>query len=315
MSYSVYSMTGYAIVKDHLGFTIDIRCVNSRFLDVSFKIPDTFKHLEAKFKEKLVPKIRRGKCEFKLSFLQNSSINSAPYTPQVNAIKGSRLDLDVVKSLLNDQAVIQSIAPQAASLTVAEILQLSLAEQKHSNSVDLPHVSDQVLLDLCDAALKELNMARALEGANLAEAMLEGVRRLGASLAELLPIVPTLVEHQKARFMQKFHDVLSGNEDAINPIAAQDRALVEVTAFAIRIDITEEVDRLRSHLTEVEKLLKNGGTNKVQEIGKRLEFFIQELHREVNTVGSKSASLAGTKIALEMKVIIEQLREQVQNIE
>jgi uncharacterized protein (TIGR00255 family) len=320
MNDSVYSMTGYAVVKDYLGFAIEIRCVNSRFLDVTFKIPDAHRHLESKFKDRLISKIRRGKCELKLSFVQDHSAKFSNSNSLASAGSGANssdgfVDLVNVQAWLNHQAKIQTIAPQATPLSVAEIIQFCLSAQKHSNPVETPQVSDEQLLSLCDLALSELNTARALEGAKLTQAMLGGVQRLNVLLAELMPLVPALVEQQKARFMQKFQEALSDNGNPISASAAQDRALAEVTAFAIRIDTTEEVDRLSSHLAEIENLLKNGGSKRGQDIGKRLEFFIQELHREVNTVDSKSASLATTQIAVEMKVVIEQLREQVQNIE
>jgi len=118
-----------------------------------------------------------------------------------------------------------------------------------------------------------------------------------------------LVEQQRARFLERWQEAM-GLSGATPPEAAQDRALTEATSFAIRIDVAEELTRLNSHLDEIERLIKEGG-----EIGKRLDFLIQELHREANTLGSKSATLELTRIGVDMKVLIEQMREQVQNIE
>jgi uncharacterized protein (TIGR00255 family) len=123
-------------------------------------------------------------------------------------------------------------------------------------------------------------------------------------------MVPKLVELQKNRFLDRWKDAMALGGGSALPEIAQDRALTEATAFAIRIDVAEEITRLSSHLDEIDRLLASGG-----ELGKRLDFLIQELHREANTLGSKSASLELTHISVDMKVLIEQIREQVQNIE
>jgi uncharacterized protein (TIGR00255 family) len=118
------------------------------------------------------------------------------------------------------------------------------------------------------------------------------------------------VAQQRQRFLDRWKEAMALADGTTLPEAAQDRALTEATAFAIRIDVAEEITRLNSHLDEIERLLKKGG-----EVGKRLDFLIQELHREANTMGSKSSALELTHISVDMKVLIEQMREQVQNIE
>jgi uncharacterized protein (TIGR00255 family) len=118
------------------------------------------------------------------------------------------------------------------------------------------------------------------------------------------------VDQQRQRFLERWKDAMALTEGSTLPEAAQDRAMSEATAFAIRIDVAEELTRLASHLDEIGRLVAKGG-----EIGKRLDFLIQELHREANTMGSKSAALELTRISVDMKVLIEQMREQVQNIE
>ena len=123
-------------------------------------------------------------------------------------------------------------------------------------------------------------------------------------------LVPQLVAQQRQRFLERWNEAMASGGNAVAPEAAQDRALAEATAFAIRIDVAEEITRLGSHLDELERLIRQGG-----EIGKRLDFLIQELHREANTMGAKSAALALTHLSVDMKVLIEQMREQVQNIE
>ena len=152
--------------------------------------------------------------------------------------------------------------------------------------------------------------ARQREGGRLATMLLERIEQLRTLANQAVPMVPKLVEQQRLRFMERWKEAMALTDGATLPEAAHDRALTEATAFAIRIDVAEEITRLNSHLDELERLIKKGG-----EIGKRLDFLIQELHREANTLGSKSAALELTHISVDMKVLIEQMREQVQNIE
>ncbi|MBU0829719.1 MAG: DUF1732 domain-containing protein, partial [Gammaproteobacteria bacterium] len=152
--------------------------------------------------------------------------------------------------------------------------------------------------------------AREREGKRLATMLLDRVKQLRTLAQQAVPMVPLLVEQQRLRFMERWKEAMALTDGATLPEAARDRALTEATAFAIRIDVAEEITRLDSHLDEIERLLKKGG-----EVGKRLDFLIQELHREANTLGSKSAALDLTRVSVDMKVLIEQMREQVQNIE
>jgi uncharacterized protein (TIGR00255 family) len=158
--------------------------------------------------------------------------------------------------------------------------------------------------------LGDLLSAREREGARLATMLLDRIAQLRALAEQAIPLIPKLVEQQRQRFMERWAEAMSLSEGSTLPEMAADRALTEATAFAIRIDVAEEITRLNSHLDELERLLKRGG-----EIGKRLDFLIQELHREANTMGSKSAALELTHISVDMKVLIEQMREQVQNLE
>lgn len=307
MSGSVYSMTGYSIAKHLSGLTIDVRTVNSRFLDITLKVPDVYKHLEGKLREMIAQQLKRGKFELRLSL-------TPAHHPKQSKTDGS-VDLSRLKMLLAQQEQIRSIAPNAASLTVAEMLHLMTSFDQQRDDFSVSPIPDNEIMATCLTALRDLTDARALEGGKLAQAMLEGVEKLARLHSALAPLVPALIEQQKQRFLQKLNDAAAIADGKMSASAAQERVLCEVTAFAIRIDIHEELDRLSSHLTEIKNLLSLGADKEGQGIGKRLEFLIQELHREVNTVGSKSATLATTRIAVDMKVIIEQLREQIQNIE
>jgi len=170
--------------------------------------------------------------------------------------------------------------------------------------------SGPLLLELAGLALEELRTARGREGQRLTDMLLDRTQQLRQLSHQAQPLVPQLVAQQRQKFLDRWREAMSLTEGTTLPEAAQDRALSEATAFAIRIDVAEEITRLTSHLDEVERLLRKGG-----ELGKRLDFLIQEMHREANTLGSKSAALELTRISVDMKVLIEQMREQVQNIE
>jgi uncharacterized protein (TIGR00255 family) len=194
--------------------------------------------------------------------------------------------------------------PDAPALSVSEILRLSANE----SSVDVDW--GEALTSLAGKALKDLIAAREREGKRLADMLLGHLSQLRALAQQAQPLVPQLVEQQRQRFLERWKEAMALSEGAATPEAAQDRALTEATAFAIRIDVAEELTRLAAHLDEIDRLIKKGG-----EVGKRLDFLIQELHREANTLGSKSAALELTRISVDMKVLIEQMREQVQNLE
>jgi uncharacterized protein (TIGR00255 family) len=202
------------------------------------------------------------------------------------------------------QGKVQDWLPKARELSVADVLRMSQGSQQTTA------VEDSVWLDLAKQAIGAMRQAREREGQRLSTMLLGHIAQLQQLASQAAPLVPQLVEQQRQRFLERWKDAMALTEGGALPEAAQDRALTEATAFAIRIDVAEEVTRLQSHLQEIADLLGKGG-----EIGKRLDFLIQELHREANTLGSKSAVLEMTRISVDMKVLIEQMREQVQNIE
>ena len=305
---AVYSMTGYASVQ--LGSTpdsasleakpgpahqigLEIRAVNSRFLDLSFKLPDELRQYEPALRELLVGRLKRGKVEVRMA-LDTSARHLLP-EPSVR----------LLQRLNNVQDTVKAWLPQAGALSVADVIRLAASEQAPAVTLSLADI-----LPLAEQALAALLASRQREGDRLAVMLLERIGQLRLLAAQAVPLVPQLVAQQRQRFMERWTEALALGDSAVLPEAAQDRALSEATAFAIRIDVAEEITRLNSHLDELDRLIRKGG-----EIGKRLDFLIQELHREANTMGSKSAALELTHISVDMKVLIEQMREQVQNIE
>lgn len=304
---SVYSMTGYATAQlsdstnnaaselpmhPSCRLGIEIRAVNSRYLDLSFRLADELRSQEPSLRELIQKRLKRGKIEIRVA-LENSHSNLIN-EPSIKLLQRLNSAQDTIKAWL----------PQACALSVADVLRLAANDQP-TNS-DWQHD----LLQLTEQALTELMAAREREGARLALMLQERLIDLRKLAAQATPLVPQLVTQQRQRFMDRWAEALGLVAGGALPEAAHDRALAEATAFAIRIDVAEEITRLNAHLDEIDRLIKKGG-----EIGKRLDFLIQELHREANTLGSKSAALELTHISVDMKVLIEQMREQVQNIE
>ncbi len=304
---AVYSMTGYAGAQQNVpanpagiearGATgqrlgLEIRSVNSRFLDLSFRLSDELRHHEPALRELITRQVRRGKVEVRAGLDNSSAPLVADPSPRLlqrlNAVQDS----------------VRAWLPEARPLSVADVLRLSSHEDAPvaDPGQDLPALAGQVLTALLEA--------REREGARLAEMLRDRLSQLKDLAQTAAPLVPQLVAAQQARFLERWKEALAHADGSGQIEGARDRALTEATAFAIRIDVAEELTRLRSHLDEIQRLIEQGG-----EIGKRLDFLIQELHREANTLGSKSSSLEMTRISVDMKVLIEQMREQVQNIE
>lgn len=300
----VYSMTGYASAQYTPGgnaeiatpaacLALELRSVNSRFLDVVLRLPDELRPQEPALRELIAKRLKRGKVELRVS---------------VEAAAGGALPDVPVRTLQRLAAAQQQVRvwlPEAAPLSVADALRLAAGDSAASPALG------EALLPLARQALDELVAARQREGARLLALLQERITALRALAAQAAPLVPQLVQAQRQRFLERWQEALGAApaSEAVTQ-AAQERALAEATAFAIRIDVAEELGRLAAHLDEIEAVLQKGG-----ETGKRLDFLIQELHREANTLGSKSATLELTRISVDMKVLIEQMREQVQNLE
>ena len=301
---AILSMTGYATVQTSIdgaqsgqssaaaSLGLEIRSVNGRFLDLALRLPDELRACEPALRDLVNSQIKRGKVELRASLDSAGGAGLQPPSPAL------------LSRLAELQRSVLAQLPQAAGLSVAEVLRLS--SQPERSWPDL----QARLLELAREAVQELVAARQREGQRLVAMLNERCSQLRELTAQAGPLVPQLVEQQKNRFLERWREALALGEASVPPEAAQERALTEATAYAIRIDVAEELTRLGSHLSEIERLLRAGG-----DIGKRLDFLIQELHREANTLGSKSATLELSRISVDMKVLIEQMREQVQNIE
>ena len=273
--------------------SVELRSVNSRFLDLSFRMPDEFRSLETPIRELLTARFRRGKIELRLN-AKTESDSAWPEPKPEQLIRLARVE-----------STVHTWLPGARALSVDEVM-------NWCRSGAAPERLDDAALDAAKRAIVALAEARAREGKRLVDVLMERVKRLRELSDQAEPLVPAVVARQQQKFIDRWKEAIevTGATQSIPLQTLQERAVNEVAAYAIRIDVAEELARLRAHLDEITRLLKAGG-----EVGKRLDFLIQELLREANTLGSKSSTLELTNVSVEMKVAIEQLREQVQNIE
>ena len=272
---------------------VEIRSVNGRFLDIGLRLPDEFRALEPALRELLTARFKRGKIELRLTGSGDADGAGSEPLPEQLAHLGQI------------ESRVRELLPNARPLSVHEAMQWCRGAARAEAAGD-------VVLETARRGIEGLAAARAREGERLAAILAERVAHLRTLASAAEPLVPAAVARQQQRFIERWNDALekTGAAQTISREAAEERALNEAAAYAIRIDVAEELGRLRSHLVEIDRLLGKGG-----EIGKRLEFLMQELLREANTLGSKSTSIEMTAISVDMKVAIEQLREQVQNIE
>jgi uncharacterized protein (TIGR00255 family) len=308
---AVYSMTGFgnasataasaassegAAATDSAAVTVELRSVNSRFLDISFRMPDELRQHEAALRDLVTAGCRRGKVDVRVSAAKSSGDDwPLPTSDQLNRL--SRLE-----------GTVTSWMGKAQPLSVNEVLHWC-----RSAPVATGGRVDEALMEAGRRAVAALKEARSREGEKLVAILMERIVRLRELAAQAEPLVPAVVARQQQRFLERWVEALKATgaaEGTVPTEALRERALNEAATFALRIDVAEELSRLRAHLEEIARLLKAGG-----ELGKRLDFLIQELHREANTLGSKSAALELTGVSVEMKVLIEQMREQVQNVE
>jgi uncharacterized protein (TIGR00255 family) len=287
----IYSMTGYAArTRDFERGTLhlELKSVNSRYLDFHFRIGEELRALEMPLRELLTGRLSRGKVECRLSY------NAAAARADQLVINS-----DLLATLEGLDARVRAAMPQANPLSVNEILRWPgiFGEQ----AVDFAALSAAVL-ELAREALDDFTATRGREGDKLAAMILERVARMREIVKAVAPRIP----EAQALFTEKLKQRLL---DALNSVS-DERVLQEVAVFATRIDVAEELSRLVTHLDEVERVIKHGGA-----CGKRLDFLMQELNREANTLGSKSAVTEVSQASMELKLLIEQMREQIQNLE
>lgn len=287
----ISSMTGYAVKtrdSERGSLQIELKSVNSRYLDFHFRISDDLRALEMPLRELLAARISRGKVECRLSF-------------NASAARAEQLQLneELLGALTALNAKVRSAMPEAVPLAVHDVLRWPgmFGEQ----AVDFASLGTQVLA-LAREALDDFSATRQREGEKLAVLIRDRVEAMRDIVRRVAPRIPEAQAMFTEKLRQRLQEAL-GN-------ASDERIMQEVTVFATRIDVAEELGRLGAHLDEVERVLRQGGA-----VGKRLDFLMQELNREANTLGSKSAVTEVSQASVELKLLIEQMREQIQNLE
>ena len=287
----VQSMTGFAVQTRDLGSVslhLGLRGVNSRYPALGSRIVDDPRAAEPAIRERISARLGRGKVECRLN------LQAGHAAPRSMALNAALLD-----QLADAQNSLRSRFVDASPLSVNELLRWPgmLADDSLGFDEMLP-----AIVALTNAALDDLVATRAREGEKLADMIRERVARMRELVAIATPRMPAVVVEYQERLTAKLRDAVASLDE--------DRIRQEVALYAQRIDVDEELTRLSTHLDEVERILKSAGA-----AGKRLDFLMQELNREANTLASKSPATDITAIAMEMKVLIEQMREQVQNLE
>jgi uncharacterized protein (TIGR00255 family) len=262
--------------------------VNSRYLDLHFKLDDALKSLELPIRELISAQLSRGKVECRLNLIPRTPVN---------------------QTVLMDEALMQQLAmlqqqaltyfPQSRVLSVADILRWPgiIMNQRMDDAVLLEQVKALVSQGLAD-----LKASREREGEKLKVLILDRLTQIETQVAKVKPLLPAL----SREYQEKLHQKLLDNLKTVD----EERVAQELVLFAQRIDVDEELTRLTAHISEVRRILDSEAP-----AGKRLDFIMQELNREANTLGSKSVSVITTQVSMELKVLIEQMREQIQNIE
>lgn len=337
----VYSMTGFAATPEatqphesnkagdqppHSPLQFELRSVNSRFLDLHFRLPDSLRNHEPLLRQLARKQLARGKVDVRARIADTSS-----QAQPEGLLFDTQLLTDVLEQCETAQQTVLRHMPDALPLRVVDVLQYAQALTAGEPDTAASPTEETVRKAML-AALQTLQAERAREGQALAQLMLKTIVALRQLAQQAEPLIPALVEQQRQRFLTRWGEALQETAATSAPVTAtarqeaeaQQRALSEATAYALRIDVAEELNRLQLHLSEIERVLQTGTASTAAAtatsgrpagVGKRLEFLIQELHREANTLGSKSGTAELSAISVDMKVHIEQLREQVQNIE
>jgi len=287
----ILSMTGYATLARELpggSVSVELKGVNGRFLDIQFRLPEEMRPIEPALRELIAAKVTRGKVECRIA---------------TAAIAGAAPRLELNKPLLAALATldkeVRATLPDSPPLRVGEVLNWPGMLGDDASAAIAQRAA---ALELAGAALKEFTATRAREGEKLKLMVTERVARMDSLLKEIQPRLAEAITAYQEKLALRLREALGSADD--------ERVRQEIALYGVKVDITEELNRLGAHLAEVLRVLAAGGP-----AGKRLDFLMQELNREANTLGSKSVSKELSDASLEFKLLIEQIREQVQNIE
>lgn len=301
---AVRSMTAYATtsVETVAGtLTIELKSVNSRFLDLQFRMNDEFRAYEPFFREVIMANVKRGKVECRLSFARKAQDAST-----------LTLNQPLLKELIKLQHEIRHQSGEANVMTINELLRWpGMIEEVAPDQETLQKQVREAMTD----TLNTFTAEREREGAALTKALVDRVHAMQEIVSRIEPLIPKLVAQFQQKAIERMQEALgiAIADSAVTPLTQQEaseRIRQEVTLYGMRIDVAEELARLKIHLEETGNILEKGGL-----VGKRMDFMLQELNREANTLGSKAAIKELSSASMDMKLLIEQIREQVQNLE
>ncbi|MEW7848734.1 YicC/YloC family endoribonuclease [Massilia aurea] len=295
-------MTGYAVATSEGAagtLTIEIKSVNSRFLDLQFRINDDLRALEPDLRTAIMAAIQRGKVEVRVSFGRKVSSGAAA------------LNQELLADLARLQGEVARHFAQAAPMTVAELLRWPGVIEESTIGQESLQADVAALTVTTIAAFVD---SRRREGAALETMLQSRIESMEAIVRRITPLIPQVISQFQNKAIDRMQDVLGvaghGNPSTLTRQEVLERIRQEVTLYGIRIDVSEELSRLSAHLNETRHILKKGG-----QVGKRLDFMMQELNREANTLGAKASVKELADASMELKLLIEQMREQVQNLE
>ena len=290
--------------------TIEFRTVNSRFLDVNFRLPEDLRMVESAIREKLGTVVARGKVEVRVNYVRSDT------RARVS------LDPDYLSTLAAQLQDARRVIPDVPAPRLTELLNASGVAE--NTGLD-PDIWTAMCLEAATQALAELQAAREREGQRLATIMHECALEVSQIVDQVEMQLPVLLAEHQDKLNNKLRDTLNAvSPDGFAHISGAEltaRIAQETSLFSMRIDVAEELSRLRSHIAELQHLLSTGETMGRKDkknsgsAGKRLDFLFQEMNREANTLGSKASALSVTRAAIDLKLLIEQMREQAQNIE
>lgn len=297
---AVYSMTGFAHcqVQTLLGFlNFELKAVNSRFLEITCRLPDELKAWEGEIRSLITANVKRGKVECRLSWVGDVKVSKT-------------IDQEALEGLLMLQNDVLVQLPSAIPLTVESIL--NYPGLLKPMAIDLEQLKAEVLSGL-NEALSVFNASREREGSALTEVIRGYCDQIEEIVEVLRPKLPLMLENLQTKLEQRLSESLEkvlAFKSELTSEEVRDRIRQEVLLYAIKMDVDEEMNRLLTHVAEVKRVLSAGN-----EVGKKLDFMMQELNREANTLGSKAVAIDMTQTSLSLKVVIEKMREQVQNLQ
>lgn len=287
----INSMTGFAAVERETPsgiLIIELRSVNHRYLELHFRLDDPLRTFEPAARELISSRLGRGKVECRMSLVKTA-----------NGSRQTELDGEVLQQLAKVSVEVRQHFPESRPLSVADIL-------RWPGVLVADEVDQEILAKGVESALTqalhEMAESRAREGAKLRKIILERLAEMELHVAQVKPLLPIQIKAYQDRLTARLQEAMSTVDD--------ERIHQELVLFAQRVDVDEELTRLTAHMEEVKRILNGNAV-----AGKRLDFLMQELNREANTLGSKSVSTEVSQASMALKVLIEQMREQIQNIE